>query len=108
MNLCRSVWRHDWGSPGIFVALPDCSNMVRVWRCWSMMIYPRQNPESDRAMGRSLSLNFWVSDFKAVEALSQSSQNAVHKLPCTCLHYNLSSRSDYRDMFVGDADIKNV
>jgi hypothetical protein len=47
-------------------------------------------------------------NFRPFEALSQSSPHAVHKLPCTCRPYNLSSLSGYRDMFVGDADIKNV
>jgi hypothetical protein len=47
-------------------------------------------------------------NFRAFETFSQSSQNAVHKLPCTCRRYNFSSRSGYRELFVGDADIKNV
>jgi hypothetical protein len=47
-------------------------------------------------------------NFRAFEALSQSSQNAVHKLACTCRRYHFPSSSGYRDMFMSDINIKNV
>jgi hypothetical protein len=47
--------------------LPSCSNMVPGRRCWSMMIHPRQNPESDIAESRWSCLNFRRSNLRTIE-----------------------------------------
>jgi hypothetical protein len=60
--------------------------------------------------GRYISFSLFdpFTNFRLFEALSQFSQNPVHKLRYSCPCYNFPSRSGYRDRFMSDVNITNL